>query len=184
MPYPSRADVLADLSQLHFSTPQEQADLAGFVAFVQDTPAPFARSTLAGHVTASALLLDPAGTHLAMIWHAKSGRYLEPGGHCEPADASVQAAMWRELEEETGVRPGQAELLSPLPVHLESHPIAAYGHEPAHRHYDVRYGLRLREPYHSDAVKWVALDQLEEPGLQRAVALVQALLPEGNPHPV
>lgn len=52
------------------------------------------------HFTATAYVV--AGGRTLLIWHRKLGMWLPPGGHCEPNEDPVQAAL-REAEEETGL---------------------------------------------------------------------------------
>ena len=60
------------------------------------------RSAYPGHLTASALVVDDDGRMLR-IWHNVFGKWLQPGGHLEPADTSLLGASLRELAEETGI---------------------------------------------------------------------------------
>ncbi|MFE7972392.1 NUDIX hydrolase [Streptomyces shenzhenensis] len=89
----------------------------------------------AGHLTASALVVDPAHGRVLLTLHKKLRMWLQMGGHCEPQDTSVQAAAVREATEESGV-PGLT-LLPGGPVRLDRHPIPA----PCHWHFDVQYAV-------------------------------------------
>ncbi|MDO0914915.1 NUDIX domain-containing protein [Streptomyces sp. DT2A-34] len=60
------------------------------------------RKEFRGHVTAGALLADPAGRVLH-VRHVALNRWLLPGGHLEADDISLLAAAQRELSEETGI---------------------------------------------------------------------------------
>ncbi|MGI5437656.1 NUDIX hydrolase [Streptomyces shenzhenensis] len=89
----------------------------------------------AGHLTASALVVDPAHGRVLLTLHKKLRMWLQMGGHCEPQDTSVRAAAVREATEESGV-PGLT-LLPGGPVRLDRHPIPA----PCHWHLDVQYAV-------------------------------------------
>src|SRR6476659_4087444 len=66
---------------------------------------PFSRAAFTpGPFTASAFVLSPDRRRLLVVFHRKLGRWLQPGGHIEPSDASIVDAARREVEEETGVR--------------------------------------------------------------------------------
>ncbi|MFE6973596.1 NUDIX hydrolase [Streptomyces sp. NPDC057682] len=87
----------------------------------------------AGHLTASALVVDPERGKVLLTLHRKLRMWLQMGGHCEPGDATPAAAALREASEESGV-PGLT-LLDGGPVVLDRHPIPA----PCHWHLDVQY---------------------------------------------
>ncbi|NDK26496.1 NUDIX hydrolase [Streptomyces sp. TR1341] len=87
----------------------------------------------AGHVTASALVLDPERGRVLLTLHRKLRMWLQMGGHCEPGDATVAAAALREATEESGM--AGLTLLPGGPVRLDRHPIPS----PCHWHYDVQY---------------------------------------------
>lgn len=132
-------------------------------------PQPLSRQSFTpGHVTASALLLGPDRAHLGLLWHDKLGRLLQPGGHVEPSDVSVLAAAQRELAEETGLAASEVRLLSAAPLAVDAHEIPAYGEEPAHRHFDVRYAFWLLRPRPLPGVRWVEFSALPEEGLRLA----------------
>ena len=117
------------------------------------------RSTFPGHLTTSAVVLSPDHRQTLLIDHVTIGRWLQPGGHYEPAEFFHLSAM-REAIEETGVS-GLA--LHPwhgggdLPFVIDSHDVPGKPsrHEPDHIHHDLQY-LFIADP----ALPLVA--QLEE----------------------
>lgn len=129
------------------------------------------RRTLPGHVTTSAIVLDLAGEQVLLVFHRTLRRWLQPGGHWEPAPSFAASAL-REAMEETGVGPLP---LHPwhgnraVPLEIDSHPIPANDRrgEPAHVHFDLRYafvadaGAALK-PQQDEvtAVAWRPLDEL------------------------
>lgn len=72
--------------------------------------------------SARALLLDDAG-RLVLIKRTRSGRspyWTTPGGRVEASDASIEAALHRELMEELGATAtllGQVHVISPTTAH-------------------------------------------------------------------
>ncbi|MGW1782251.1 NUDIX hydrolase [Streptomyces sp. NPDC002143] len=84
-----------------------------------------------GHLTASALVIDPGQGRVLLTLHKKLRMWLQTGGHCEPTDATLAAAALREGSEESGV-PGLT-LLPGGPVRLDRHLT------PCAWHYDVQY---------------------------------------------
>ncbi|MEV6651363.1 NUDIX hydrolase [Streptomyces sp. NPDC051219] len=87
----------------------------------------------AGHITASALVIDPSRGRVLLTLHRKLQMWLQMGGHCEPDDYTLGQAALREATEESGV-PGLT-LLPGGPVTLDRHPIPA----PCNWHLDVQY---------------------------------------------
>ncbi|MFJ3199446.1 NUDIX hydrolase [Streptomyces sp. NPDC086989] len=88
----------------------------------------------AGHITGSALVVDPVGERVLLTLHRKLGMWLQMGGHCEPEDTSIAGAALREAVEESGIASGLT-LLPGGPVRLDRHPIPA----PCNWHLDVQY---------------------------------------------
>ncbi|MCP3917810.1 MAG: NUDIX hydrolase [bacterium] len=93
------------------------------------------RTCLAGHLTASALLLDDAREHVLLHHHKKLERWLQFGGHVD-GDPDLARNARRETIEESGIAPAW---ISPDPIDLDVHPIPARPEEPAHDHHDVRF---------------------------------------------
>lgn len=123
--------------------PAEAERLAALGAQLDEDPGdPLSRANMRGHVTTSALVLDPTLRHTLLIHHRVIGRWLQPGGHHEAGQGLWDSAL-REVAEETGVTDltahpvwGQA-----LPLDIDSHPIAANPRkgEGAHWHHDYAY---------------------------------------------
>ncbi|MFF4515769.1 NUDIX hydrolase [Streptomyces mirabilis] len=91
------------------------------------------KACTAGHVTASALVIDPAGGRVLLTLHRKLQMWLQMGGHCEPGDPTLAAAALREATEESGI--AGLILLPGGPVALDRHAIPA----PCNWHLDVQY---------------------------------------------
>ena len=71
-----------------------------------------------------------------LIHHRRLGIWIEPGGHVDASDDSLEEAAARELTEETGVA---ATLVDEGIFNLDSHPIPAGRGEPAHTHFNVGF---------------------------------------------
>ncbi|MEU6100192.1 NUDIX hydrolase [Streptomyces flaveolus] len=84
-----------------------------------------------GHVTASALVIDPPRGRVLLTLHRKLRMWLQMGGHCEPVDETLARAALREGTEESGI--AGLTLLPGGPVRLDRH------HTPCAWHLDVQY---------------------------------------------
>ncbi|MEU9288162.1 NUDIX hydrolase [Streptomyces sp. NPDC048275] len=93
------------------------------------------KSCHAGHITASALVIDPEHDRVLLTLHKKLRMWLQMGGHCEPGDATLADAALREATEESGI--AGLTLLPGGPVRLDRHPIPP----PCHWHFDVQYAV-------------------------------------------
>ena len=148
-----------------------------------------------GHLTASAVLVDHGLERALLIFHAKLGLWLQPGGHFEPAELDPLAAARREVLEETGIdaSPYLGEALRPdsspedLPARslldLDVHAIPARKNEPLHHHFDLRFlvvapaGARPHAGDGAEAIRWIdapraggpQLPAELDPGLRRAL---------------
>jgi 8-oxo-dGTP pyrophosphatase MutT (NUDIX family) len=101
------------------------------------------RKEFRGHVTAGALLLRSDGSVL-LVEHKALAKWLFPGGHLEDEDSTLMLAALRELAEETGIDPDLVTPISPIPLHIDVHPIPANPakDEPDHQHFDFRFLFR------------------------------------------
>ena len=132
---------LVRLLQLHVAGDvREEADRCAMLQLAQELAEPLSRTEPSAHFTASAYVIDEAHTRTCLVEHAKLGRLLQPGGHVEPGDPSLEAAALREAREETAL---EVELhpTAPRPFDLDIHEIPERPDEPAHFHLDVRYLL-------------------------------------------
>ena len=101
------------------------------------------RATLPGHLTTSAVILSPDHRQTLLIDHVTIDRWLQPGGHYEPA-AHFHLSAMREAEEETGVvglslHPWH--MGGDLPFVIDSHDVPGKParKEPPHVHHDLQY---------------------------------------------
>ncbi|WP_016907536.1 NUDIX domain-containing protein [Streptomyces xiaopingdaonensis] len=118
------------------------------------------RACAPAHLTASALVVDPERERVLLTLHRKLRMWLQMGGHCEPADASLAAVAAREAAEESGIE--GLRLLPGGPVRLDRHST------PCAWHLDVQYaavaprGAGERVSEESLALRWYAYDEVGE----------------------
>ncbi len=128
--------------------------------------APSHRTDRPGHLTGSALVIDPSTGRLLVLFHRKLQRWLQPGGHAD-GDTNLASVAWREATEETGID-GLAIVVPAvdIDVHLVSPP-----HEDPHLHYDVRFlvlappGAEVVGNHESERLRWVRPDDLPALGV-------------------
>ena len=95
------------------------------------------------HLTASAIVIDRPGDHVALVWHRKGRFWVQPGGHLDPGERSLELAARREVAEEIGIT--GFERLGEGPAMLHRHGLdAAFGS--CAEHWDVQYLLRAPAP--------------------------------------
>jgi coenzyme F420-0:L-glutamate ligase len=135
VPPPLHSDAVALISSLGRADPQTSAIRQAFLGFLAARPDAMWRTCVPGHLTASAVVLDPTRRSVLLTLHPRVGRWLQVGGHCEPGDQSLLDAAAREAREETGI--GSLSL-DPLPLALDVHPITCSLGVPT-RHFDVQF---------------------------------------------
>ncbi|MDE3167094.1 MAG: NUDIX domain-containing protein [Acidobacteriota bacterium] len=151
---------------------------------LEHSPAPFSRDQfIPGHITTSGLVLSPDGARVLVLHHRRLDRWLLPGGHVEPDDASLEAAAAREILEETGV-PVSGGILAGADVHG----IPAKGHEPYHLHHDLLFRFRatteaLQVSAESRAVAWCTAAEFDHYALPSNVrrAWIRIIAPAPRP---
>ncbi|WP_328423664.1 NUDIX hydrolase [Streptomyces sp. NBC_00443] len=125
-----------------------------------------------GHITASALVIDPSRGSVLLTLHKKMRMWLQMGGHCEPADDTMASAALREATEESGI--AGLTLLSGGPVRLDRH------HTPCAWHLDVQYaalapaGAVEAISEESLDLRWFAYDEVAEVADDSVVRLLEA----------
>lgn len=125
-----------------------------------------------GHITASALVIDPSRGLVLLTLHKKLRMWLQMGGHCEPADDTLAAAALREADEESGI--AGLTLLPGGPVRLDRH------HTPCAWHLDVQYaalapaGAVEAISDESLDLRWFAYDEVADVADESVVRLLEA----------
>ncbi|MFG2894004.1 NUDIX hydrolase [Streptomyces sp. NPDC048248] len=152
------------------SPDQDQLRLA-YLDHLADHPDGMWKPCTEGHLTASALVIDPARGRVLLTLHRKLQMWLQMGGHCEPEDASLAEAALREAREESGIAQGLT-LLPGGPVRLDRH------HTPCAWHLDVQYAALAPEGAvaaisdESLDLRWFAYDEVADVADASVVRLV------------
>lgn len=171
-PMPNREHLRALLESLAPRDVEEATHRERMLALV-DMPQCFSRSQLIpGHFTASAFVVSPDLKQTLLIFHAKLQRWLQPGGHIEVDDSTIEQSARREVTEELGL--SDLALSCPGIFDVDIHPIPPFKSEAAHEHFDVRFVFQARDLEFSagdDALsaRWFHLDEVSETTSDRSV---------------
>ncbi|GJM07358.1 MAG: NUDIX hydrolase [marine bacterium B5-7] len=148
------------------------------LAFIETHPDCFERHCLPGHITGSAWLLNSDHTAVLLTHHKKLGKWLQLGGHSDGDPNTLNVAL-REAQEESGI-----DAITPLSdaiFDIDIHEIPAFGEEPAHLHYDVRFMLQaacenVTLSDESHALRWVRPDEAKQLTLDASVRRMFSIL--------
>ena len=166
-PGPLHAEAVATISEMFGpddSGAAQRAMQQAFLGFLAARPDATRRSCVSGHVTASAIVLNPATRSVLLTLHPRVGQWLQVGGHCEEGDMSLLDAAAREAREETGI--GSLSI-DPAPLALDVHAITCSLGVPT-RHFDVQFlalapaGAQAVISDESLDLQWFPWDELPE----------------------
>jgi 8-oxo-dGTP pyrophosphatase MutT (NUDIX family) len=164
-----------------FSFEEQLITLNDMCSFIQQNPTCFMRECLPGHITGSAFVVSSDFSKVLFTYHAKLKKWLQLGGHCD-GDYLIHNAALREAKEESGLLNLKfLDLLNfpkiyidnnlegkshPVPFDIDIHTIPERFHEPAHKHYDIRYLIVANEnediiiSEESLDLKWISIQEV------------------------
>ncbi|MCD7439137.1 NUDIX hydrolase [Streptomyces lincolnensis] len=152
---------------------EDQADLRqAYLDHLEAHPDGMWKACADGHITASALVIDPSRERVLLTLHKKLRMWLQMGGHCEPGDRTLADAALREGTEESGI--AGLDLLPGGPVRLDRH------HTPCAWHLDVQYaalapaGAVEAISDESLDLRWFAYDEVAGVADESVVRLLEA----------
>jgi 8-oxo-dGTP pyrophosphatase MutT (NUDIX family) len=168
--------------------PQEEARLARLKSGIERGAALYARTTMTGHVTASAYVLAPDGERVLLVYHRALEDWLAPGGHFEVRDGDLVGCARREAQEETGIKELSLDAWHErlgIPIDIDTHliPGNALKGETEHYHFDCRYVFHAfttairSAPMEVSAVEWRSLASIGvQESMYPVVQKIQRLL--------
>ena len=182
---PAGQEAAATIEELHRDieafgprTDREAGSRERMLAELGRLTRPFDRDADPVHFTASAIVIGPRGVLLHL--HKRIRRWLQPGGHIDPGETPIEAAL-REAGEETGL-PVTLAGGQPGLFHLDVH--TAYA---GHIHLDLRYLLEApdRDPAPADGesqeVAWFGREAAEELADEALLDALRRLAPPARP---
>jgi 8-oxo-dGTP pyrophosphatase MutT (NUDIX family) len=139
----------------------------------------FDRKNFVGHLTASAFIVDNTVKRILLLKHKFLNRWLQPGGHIDITDRSLEDAARRETEEETGIPATSLTLAYNSVFDFDSHwiPENPKKQESPHFHHDVRFlfttagDVTNLSTIEATGFRWLPLMELEKEEDLRVVAL-------------
>lgn len=160
---PRSSDIADALDQVRAARvdPDAERHRHHLLEFCTEHPDVLYRSCERGHLTGSAAVMQEGTGRLALLLHAKIGRWLQPGGHAD-GEADLARVALDEASEETGL----VDLRVAVPaIDVDVHVFDAPS-EPRHLHFDLRFlvvapeGADLIANHESRDLRWFARDQL------------------------
>lgn len=157
-----RQSLITDLFAYMQQWPAEDKTIQTMIEFISSNPMCFERSSLEGHMTGAAWLVDPTMSKVLLTHHRKLDKWLQLGGHADGL-SDIRAVSRSEASEESGI--ASIDLVSPSIFDIDIHLIPANHEDREHLHYDVRYAFVARKTEYnvseeSHDLAWVSIRDL------------------------
>jgi 8-oxo-dGTP pyrophosphatase MutT (NUDIX family) len=135
---------------------------------------PYSRSTKAGHITASGLVIREG--RALLIFHPYIKAWFQPGGHIDDGESPIDAAI-REVYEETGVACKPIDrYLDPIDIDLHEIPANPLKGESAHLHIDLLFLLDVvAEGVSTEGIQkiWLTVGEVSNTRLRRVFNMLR-----------
>jgi ADP-ribose pyrophosphatase YjhB (NUDIX family) len=164
------ADARAVLAAWLAPDEAQEALRCAFIELLDAQPDGMFRHCQPEHVTGSALIVrgyEDGDGEVLLVRHAKAGKWLQTGGHCEPADVTLAQAALREAREESGI---DSLTVDPVPLQLSRHAVPFCGPPPRGGHHlDVQFlvhapaDAEIDPGADEDEARWFPLDAAAVP---------------------
>ncbi len=143
----ARTAILAMLDAHKPADDKEARDIRLIKSMIAAHPNIFSMNCEVGHITASAVIVEPASRLTLLHFHKRLGRWLQVGGHADFETDFALVAL-REAREETGLPDlaFHAPTDAVVPIDYDVHTIPQSGDKPEHLHLDFRYILTTNQP--------------------------------------
>lgn len=137
-----RLDIINILKEFTPTVGQEATDVKFITQMVTDHDNIFVRECLDGHLTASALVVNPQTKMILLHNHKQLNKWLQFGGHAD-GDTDLTKVSMKEAEEETGLTDLKFFPVTgknkPFPIDIEVQTIPEKKGIPEHYHLDFRF---------------------------------------------
>lgn len=160
--------ILQQITDYRPCSEQEAADRERILQFLRTGETPFSRENPYAHMTASAWVVNPAGTKVLMVYHNIYRSWSWMGGHAD-GETDLLAVALREAREESGirhVRPVSEEIFSLEVLTVDGHEKKGC-YVSSHLHMNVTYLLMADEseslsvkPDENSGVRWIDVNDL------------------------
>lgn len=166
--------LISDLKKYTPVNEQEQKDVTATLAFLEGGLSCFMRENIAGHMTASAWIVNKERTKTLFCYHNLYNSWSWIGGHADGETDLLKVAI-KEAEEETGVTATAVNqgILSVEILTVPGH-IKKGEYVPSHLHYNVTYLLEADEnaplkiaPDENSALKWLYFDEIKKASTEK-----------------
>lgn len=158
-----------EITSFQSDIPQEIADKALFLEFMQRHGDCLLRSNRIAHFSASAWILNEHRDKVLMVYHNIYQSFSWTGGHAD-GSADLKALAMREAQEETGIsalRPLLPDIFSLESLTVDGH-IKNGAYVSSHLHLNVTYLFEASEaealranPSENSAVQWIPIAELK-----------------------